>query len=92
MREPRAYTANVVARGTDLDPYVRSRLLHHQNPASLQRYEHLVPDELHEAREKAVEGLRKYLGEPVAPSPMPTIYVDEAGGTTASLQNDRGAS
>ncbi len=79
------HTANVIARGANLDPFVRSRLLHHQSPASLQRYEHLVPDELHEARERASEGLRRYLGE----TPMPPIYAETPESGSATLRNDR---
>lgn len=63
------HTANVVARlarhddGTRLDRWTRSQLLGHTNPTSLDRYEHLLPQELFEAREAQRRGLARYLGE-----------------------------
>lgn len=63
------HTANVVARlarrddGTHLDRWTRSQLLGHTSPASLDRYEHLLPNELFEAREAHRRGLARYLGE-----------------------------
>lgn len=56
------HTANVIARSAGLDPYVRAKLLHHESPRSLERYEHLMADELHQARERTAEGLARYLG------------------------------
>jgi len=62
------HTANVVARlarhedGTALDRWTRSRLLTHDNPQSLDRYEHLLPEELSEAREAQRRALSRYLG------------------------------
>jgi integrase/recombinase XerD len=61
------HTANVIARSAGLDPYVRSKLLNHRSPASLERYEHLLPAELHEARDRAVDGLARYLRSPEKP-------------------------
>jgi integrase len=64
------HTANVVSRmarladGSKLDRWTRSQLLSHRNPASLDRYEHLLPDELFEAREAQRRGLTRYLGAP----------------------------
>lgn len=64
------HTANVVARlarredGAPLDRWTRSQLLSHANPSSLDRYEHLLPVELFEAREAQRAGLAKYLGPP----------------------------
>lgn len=61
------HTANVVAKfarredGTVLDRWTRSQLLSHSNPASLDRYEHLLPDELFEAREAARRALERYV-------------------------------
>src|SRR6266849_1188801 len=63
------HTANVVARlarrddGTTLDRWTRSRLLTHENPQSIDRYEHLLPDELSEAREAQRRALSRYLGD-----------------------------
>lgn len=54
------HTANVIFRGSQLDPYVRSRLLHHDSLASQARYDHLVPGELFRARTQAVQGLELY--------------------------------
>lgn len=62
------HTANVVARfarrsdGAPLDRWTRSQLLTHTNPVSLDRYEHLLPLELHEAREAQRLALTHYLG------------------------------
>ena len=58
------HTANVVARfarhedGTALDRWTRSRLLTHENPQSLDRYEHLLSGELSGAREAQRRALR----------------------------------
>jgi site-specific recombinase XerD len=63
------HTANVVARfarrddGTALDRWTRSQLMTHENPQSLDRYEHLLPEELFEAREAQRRGLERYLGD-----------------------------
>ena len=67
------HTASVVSRlarladGSKLDRWTRSQLLSHQNPASLDRYEHLLPDELFEALEAQRRGLARYLGVPEGP-------------------------
>jgi integrase len=69
------HTASVVTRlarlpdGSKLDPWTRSQLLSHVNPTSLNRYEHLLPDELFEAREAHRAGLARYLGGPAADGP-----------------------
>lgn len=57
------HTANVVARLAGIEPHTRSRLLNHNSPQSLQRYEHLLPDELHEARAVQQSALGRYLGK-----------------------------
>ena len=56
------HTANVIARMAKIDAFTRSKLLGHSSPESLQRYEHLVPGELHEAREVQQAATRRYLG------------------------------
>jgi integrase len=84
------HTANVIARGAGIDPFVRSKLLHHRSPQSLERYEHLLPDELHQARERTVEGLASYLGEP-RPS-MTREYVDPLETPDPTLRKDGDAS
>jgi site-specific recombinase XerD len=62
------HTANVVARfarrsdGAALDRWTRSQLLSHTSPSSLDRYEHLVPGELFEARDAQREALGRYVG------------------------------
>lgn len=78
------HTVNVIARGAGIDPFVRSKLLHHRSPASLERYEHLLPDELHQARERTVEGLTRYLGKP-RPS-MSRDYVGPAVAPDGTLR------
>lgn len=81
------HTANVIARAAGLDPFVRSKLLHHRHPQSLERYEHLLSDELHQARARTVEGLDRYLGER-APSPMSPSYVEPLAAPSPTLQKD----
>ena len=73
------HTANVIARSAGLDPFVRSKLLHHRSPASLERYEHLLPDELHQARAQAVEGLTRYLGDARRPMSRDEYRTREPG-------------
>ncbi len=58
------HTANVVARTAGLDRYTRSQLLAHGNDKTLDRYEHLLPDELYEARQRQEKALRRYIGRP----------------------------
>ena len=56
------HTAYVIARHTaKIDVLTRSRLLAHASPRSLDRYEHLLPGELHGAREVQREALKKYI-------------------------------
>lgn len=59
------HTANVVARLAGIEPHTRSRLLNHSSPQSLQRYEHLLPNELHEARTVQQAALGRYLGKKI---------------------------
>jgi len=56
------HTANVIARLADVDMVTRSRLLGHTSIRSLERYEHVLPHELHEAREQQLDALRRYVG------------------------------
>jgi site-specific recombinase XerD len=62
------HTANVVSRfarledGSPLDRWTRSQLLTHESARAIDRYEHLLPDELFEAREAQRQALSRYLG------------------------------
>lgn len=56
------HTANVVARRAGLDVLTRSALLNHSDTRTLSQYDHLLPDELVEARVRQAEGLAAYLG------------------------------
>jgi integrase len=58
------HTANVIARLGVVDPPTRSRLLGHTSARSLERYDHVLPFELHQARERQLEALQDYIGEP----------------------------
>ena len=55
------HTANVLARFAGIDPFSRSRLMGHASLRTLARYEHLVPGELAEARERQQAALESYL-------------------------------
>jgi integrase/recombinase XerD len=57
------HTLEVIRRLGKVDPSARSRLMGHANLSSLQRYDHLVPDELHEARRQQIESFKRYIGE-----------------------------
>lgn len=63
------HTANVIARLADVDLVTRSRLLGHTSLRSLERYEHVLPHELHEARAQQLEGLQRYIGGPFRAEP-----------------------
>ena len=54
---------NVIPRRAGLDQYTRSALLGHASPKTSGRYDHLVPDELHEARERKEEALGRYVSQ-----------------------------
>lgn len=56
------HTVNVLARIGGADVVARSKVLGHANPHSLERYEHVLPDELHTVRRQQLEGLDRYLG------------------------------
>jgi integrase len=56
------HTLELIRRRAGIDPTVRSRLLTHSSLGSLVSYQHLLPDELAEARQQQVEGLRRYIG------------------------------
>jgi len=80
------HTANVVARfarnddGSALDRWTRSQLLSHSNPASLDRYEHLLPDELVKARAAQRRALDRYLGQPSRPGRAKSASPGDANG------------
>lgn len=57
------HTANVLARMAGIDAATRSRLLGHSSLRSLERYDHVMPHELHDAREEQLRSLREYVGE-----------------------------
>jgi len=55
------HTGNVVARRGGLDAVVRSALLNHADTRTVDQYDHLIPDELYEARLQQREALSRYL-------------------------------
>jgi integrase len=55
------HTLNVIRRQAKLDPMVRSALLTHRSPQSIVSYEHLMPEELVDARRQQRVGLAAYL-------------------------------
>jgi integrase len=58
------HTYNVVARSeAGLDEVQRAGLLNQTDTASVRRYDHLLPDETHDARERVRVGLQRYVGE-----------------------------
>ena len=58
------HTYNVVARSeAGLDEVQRAGLLNQTDTASVRRYDHLLPDETHDARERVRAGLQRYVGE-----------------------------
>lgn len=59
------HTANVIARLAGVDAPTRSRLLGHSSLSSLERYEHVLPHELHDAREQATNAFQRYVGKPL---------------------------
>ena len=62
------HTREVIDRRAGLDPATRARLRARSSIRSLDRYEHVLPEELPDAREIANQGLRDYLGEPFLPT------------------------
>lgn len=56
------HLVNTWARIEDVDPYGRSKLLGHNSTASVIKYDHLIPGELHAARAKQRDGMRRYIG------------------------------
>jgi integrase/recombinase XerD len=75
------HTANVIARLADVDAATRSRLLGHSSLRSLERYDHVLPHELHQAREQQLASLRDYIGKA-------DLLIPEAEETE---RNERGA-
>lgn len=71
------HTASLVSRfarkkdGSLLDRWVRSRMLSQQNPQSLDRYEHLFPEQLFEAREAYRRALEQYVRGTLNQAPEP---------------------
>jgi site-specific recombinase XerD len=55
------HKSNVVARRAGLDAYTRSALLNHSDTRTVAQYDHLLPDELIEARARQHAGLETYL-------------------------------
>ncbi len=55
------HTMELIRRRSGIDPTVRSKLLTHSNLGSLVSYQHVLPDELGQARERQVAGLSAYL-------------------------------
>lgn len=55
------HTANVVARRAGVDQYTRSALLNHTDTRTVAQYDHLLPDELYDARVAQAAGLQTYL-------------------------------
>lgn len=55
------HTINLVRKLGGVDRYARSRLLGQSDPRSQDRYEHLAPGELHDAKTMQADGLARYL-------------------------------
>jgi integrase len=64
------HTGNVVARRGGVDAVVRSALLNHADGRTVAQYDHLLPDEMYEARLQQREGLARYLDRST-PRPLP---------------------
>lgn len=62
------HTREVIDRRAGLDQAVRARLRARSSVRSLDRYEHVLPEELPDAREIANQGTRAYIGEPFHPT------------------------
>jgi site-specific recombinase XerD len=58
------HTANVVARHGGVDAVVRSALLNHSSPRTVQEYDHVLPAEIYQARLQQREGLARYTAPP----------------------------
>lgn len=78
------HTREVVDRRAGLDQATRARLRARSSIRSLDRYEHVLPEELPDAREIANQGLRAYIGEPFRAMP-------ESDGVEGNQQNDNAA-
>lgn len=59
------HTTNVIRRLAKIDAHTRSQMLGHSSPRSLERYEHLVNGELHEATERQLDATQRYIAEDV---------------------------
>jgi integrase/recombinase XerD len=56
------HTANVIGRLANVDGPTRSRLFGHSSLRSIERYDHVLPHELHAAREQQLDALHRYIG------------------------------
>lgn len=63
------HTREVIDRRAGLDQATRARLRARSSMRSLERYEHVLPEELPGAREIANQGMRDYIGDPVLAMP-----------------------
>lgn len=76
------HTANVISRLAGTDAATRGRLLGYSSLRSLERYEHVMPHELHQAREDQLAALRQYVGEPFRVEPESTALERKREGET----------
>jgi site-specific recombinase XerD len=56
------HTLELIRRRAKIDPAVRSRLLTHTSYTSLTSYQHVMPEELDQARAAQISELQRYLG------------------------------
>lgn len=61
------HTRETIDRLAGMDRVVQARMRGRASIRSLERYDHVLPEELADARELGNEGTRAYLGEPVRP-------------------------
>lgn len=61
------HTRETIDRLAGMDRVVQARLRGRSSIRSLERYDHVLPEELADARELGNDGTRAYLGEPVRP-------------------------
>lgn len=57
------HTLNVIRKHAGVDRFTRSRLLGQSDPRSQDRYDHVMPGELHDAKDLQAEGLAEYLAK-----------------------------
>lgn len=63
------HSKNVRDRLAGIDAVTRARLNGHRSLRSQERYDHLVPGELHEASEHSLDKLQEWLGKPFRAEP-----------------------